>query len=97
MLRRLMRGVSFEVFLCPSPRAADLQKEVDEDERRRPEARVDEDPNTMPSMDDASAPAILRLGDGAVLVIELLPDGRIRRTRIELDGSTSVEVVPRLQ
>ena len=48
-------------------------------------------------MADDPAPAILRLGDGAVLVIELLPDGRIRRTRIEPDGSTSVEVVPALQ
>jgi len=51
----------------------------------------------MLNMDDAPAPAILRLGDGAVLVIELLPDGEIHRTRIEPDGSTSVEVVPRLQ
>lgn len=51
----------------------------------------------MPSMDDASPPVILRLGDGAVLVIEKLPDGQIKRTRIESDGSTSVEIVPGLQ
>lgn len=46
-------------------------------------------------MDEATA--ILRLADGAVLVIEQLPDGQIRHTRIEPDGSTSVEVVPCLQ
>jgi hypothetical protein len=40
---------------------------------------------------------ILRLGDGAVLVIEQLPDGQIQRTRIEPDGTTSVEIVPRPQ
>jgi len=44
-------------------------------------------------MDDM--PIILRLADGAVLVIEQLPDGQIQHTRIEPDGSTSVEVVPR--
>lgn len=49
----------------------------------------------MPSMDEATA--ILRLADGAVLVIEQLPDGQIQRTRIEPNGTTSVEVVPRLQ
>lgn len=38
---------------------------------------------------------ILRLADGAVFVIEQLPDGEIQRTRIEPDGTTSVEVVPR--
>ncbi len=44
----------------------------------------------MPGMDDDDpAPAILRLADGAVLVIEQLPDGEIQRTRIEPDGSTS--------
>lgn len=48
----------------------------------------------MPGMDDHPAPAILRLADGAVLVIEKLPDGQIQRTRIEPDGTTSVEVVP---
>jgi hypothetical protein len=48
-------------------------------------------------MDAAPATVILRLGDGAVLVIEKLPDRQIQRTRIEPDGSTSVEVVPRLQ
>jgi hypothetical protein len=48
-------------------------------------------------MDEAPAPAILRLTDGAVLVIELLADGQIQRTRIEPDGTTSVEVVPRLR
>lgn len=51
----------------------------------------------MASMDEAPAPAILRLADGALLVIELLPDGQIQHTRIEPDGSTSVDVVPRLQ
>lgn len=51
----------------------------------------------MPSMDEVPAPVILRLGDGAVLVIEKLPDGQIQRTRIEPDGSTSIEVLPRLR
>lgn len=48
-------------------------------------------------MDETPAPAILRLADGAVLVIEQLPDAQIQHKRIEPDGSTSVEVVPRLQ
>jgi len=48
-------------------------------------------------MKNAPAPAVLHLADGAVLVIEQLPDGRIQHTRIEPDGSTSVEVVPELQ
>jgi hypothetical protein len=40
---------------------------------------------------------MLRLADGAVLVIELLPDGRIQHNRINLDRSTSVEALPALQ
>ena len=42
----------------------------------------------MPSMDEATA--ILRLADGAVLVIEQLPDGHIQRTRIEPEGRHDV-------
>ncbi len=49
----------------------------------------------MLGMVEAPAPVILRLGDGPVLVIEKLPDGQIQRTRIEPDGTTSVEVMPR--
>lgn len=49
----------------------------------------------MLGMDDPPAPVILRLADGAVLLIEQLPDGQIQRTRIEPDGTTSVEVVQR--
>lgn len=44
-----------------------------------------------------SLPAMLRLADGAVLVIEQLPNGQLQRTRIEPDGATSVEIVPRPQ
>lgn len=51
----------------------------------------------MPSVNDAPAPVNLRLGDGAELVIELLPDGQVQRTRIEPNGTTAVAVVPRLQ
>ena len=43
----------------------------------------------MPSMDEAPAPVILRLAEGAVLVIEQLPDGQIQRMRIEQDGIVS--------
>ncbi len=48
----------------------------------------------MASTDESPAPAILRLADGAVLVIEKLPEGQITHTRIEFDGTTSAEVVP---
>jgi hypothetical protein len=51
----------------------------------------------MPGMNDHPAPAILRLADGAVLVIEVDDAGQIVHTRIDPDGTTTVEVVPGLQ
>jgi len=51
----------------------------------------------MPGTDQAPTQVILRLGDGAVLAVEQLPDGQIQCTRIEPDGSAPLEVLPRLQ
>jgi len=48
-------------------------------------------------IDDKPARAILRLADGAILVIDLIGDGQTTHTRIESDGTTTVDVVPRLQ
>lgn len=46
----------------------------------------------MPAMDEPPAPVILRLADGAVLVIEQLRDGQIQHTRIEPDCATLLQV-----
>jgi hypothetical protein len=50
----------------------------------------------MPSMSPEMPPIVLHLADGAVIVIQVDETGQVTHTRIEPDGTTMVEVVPRL-
>lgn len=49
----------------------------------------------MPGMD--SAPIILHLADGTLVVLEVDGAGQLVETRVAPDGTTTVDIVPRLQ